>query len=453
MATNDLYNLAAGYGFQEPPDEEMIRALMGQLRMGNQAEAAQPRLEKQMSRAEALRDRPAPRSTHWLSGLAHLGNKAAGIRDVRATEAEQKSGEGSLANSLAAQQQYQMNAQSRKENSALAKTRLEMDQTKTLAAANKSEFDQEMAYKYWKARQGDGAVAEGPKIDKPPSGVIDLKTGDNRNVYYDKNSGNFLDRVTKEVVDPETFKQYGPSSLGTGKERNTMTQAPVLVKNASEFHRMDDAEWDLVAQPMKSIMEDGIPTKLMNDAIATGENSGVFEWMSKQGIFNNTYDDAAKDAIRHSIQVYNRLHTVLINPYLEEVNTGPVAKDDAERLLGAINITKGQTGAMMGNNVRTLTGSIMDRTRATTQKGLETGDQEFYWNAREAEKSLKSHEMMTRAGRGVTLGGTKKWIGALKEMTPEAEAKIQALVSSGMAGPDLLFALEEVKRRAAEMKK
>lgn len=386
MANEDPFGLEVGYGFQTPPDEEMIRALMGQMQLGNEAKLAQPRLEKQMGQAEALRDRPAPRSTSWLSGLSQLGNTAAGLRDVRDTKRQQIEGESALANSMAAQQQAEMARGSRQENNALASTRLalanreedyERDTAAASALAASKSRENSLNRQHELTLQGmknAGVVGKGAKR-------MYTKDGE---PFAGTRQGNQVVNENGEVVPQSDIMTFGEVDIPTGAHKDRMNQAPQQLETTYEFMDYTPEQWEKVVRPVGN-MGHGNLTKFM---MAT-EKHGFNDFVEDVSGFK-TMSDEDQAAVRHSYDVLNRIRIQVIMPYREDTTSGALSEKDVQEFTTNIMLGEGISGEHAFDAAQSLFGKNEAFIRQQATKYDQHGDMEAWVYAQPVVKSLRN---------------------------------------------------------------
>lgn len=468
MATNDPndpFNLATGYGFQKPPDEAMIQALLGQMELGNNAKFAQPRLEKQMSQAEALRDREAPKSTHWLSGVAQLGNKAAGIRDVRATEKQQIAGEQALGNSLAAQQKYQMEGDSRAESNALANTRLALSQR---------EEDHER--KVEAARLKAAALAKHQSAERANKDVEEtdaaqrISTLDGRDLTANYKNGTWV------TPDGETLPQDqvyvpGPRKQATAKERAYMRDVGYKSDITEKYMSKDLSYWSKVAQPIRMADGKGVPTELINAAIREGETQGLYDYLNGKEVLGfkipgSGVSKEEREAILESTRALSDLMANVVNPFIEDSIAGAASDDDVKRMLGAIRIQGGGSGEELMQQTNQLLSRIRTQVREQSSIYANDGDLSSHRQGRDALKHLDDGDKRIAEGRmtpeariaaeepaekeypeGVTKEAHAEAT-AMIAAQPEQRARLEAYVEQNPgAQPAWEFALEQLREK------
>lgn len=380
---NDPFGLMTEYGYQAPPDEELIRALMAQQQAGNTAQAAQPRLAKQMTQAEALRDKPNPRSTHWLSGLAGLGNKAAGIRDVRATQQQQIQGEQALGNSLAAQQQHAMQRERRQDNNQLAGIGLQQanrgedienaqgaDRTKASALLKSQQAQRAHELELQRMRQADvrrtaqaAKGAPGTFRDKEGNQIV----GDWSPDAGENGKGAYVDFNTGEVYDRKDTWTYGPLEIEGKEDRSYANNAEYNVQTIYHFMDKDAAEWERITQPFQ-----GVPIKFAEDLLMNGETSGVLQWAEESGILPGSIE---REALDYAISEMSRFNLQVVMPYREDTTSGPLSNQDLNEFTKNILVKPGTPGNLARTAAQDLVGKAelhaQNRLRGWREEGNE----------------------------------------------------------------------------------
>ena len=420
------------YGYQAPPDQAMIEALMAQQGLGNQAQQAQPRLAKQMTQAQALRDKPTPRSTSWLSGLAGLGNQVAGIRDVQDTRKQQVEGEQALGSSLAAMQQAQMQRQSRTDNNALAGTRMAManrEQDQNIDA-QKAQDKRDHEIELQRMRQAEGrrtaqASKGAPSTFRDKEGNQIVGDWDSR--AGEGGKGAYVDFNTGEVHERKDTWTYGPIEIAGKEDRAYANNAEYNVQTLYHFLDKDNDEWERITQPFQ-----GIPVKFAEDLLMSGETSGVLQWAEENGILPGSIE---REKLDYGISELSRFNLQVVMPYREDTTSGPLSNQDLNEFTKNILVKPGVPGNLARKAAQDLIGKSELHAQNRLRGWREEGDEEAVVLSEAGYNQLRDRDWREKTAANEAKAQEKSVVDDATEGARIAaglsQAQLQTIVSMG----------------------
>lgn len=234
------------FGYPQLPTQELLMQQQQERAMAQQAQLKQQRLKEQMSRAEALRNKPRPGGGGWIGGLANLASFAGGDANVRRTEKRQTANDSALAGSLAAAQEAEVQKGLRAEQRSTAQNFQQyttaQDQIRSQQAiANQRSTDSRLN----RAAKAAGRLApKGYDIGEP---INYEKTDKDGNVLFattvTRTTNKDTGESTHNYYDPETGEHVEgsktpPADYRMNKERNKVA-GRLVVEGAKQEGRME----------------------------------------------------------------------------------------------------------------------------------------------------------------------------------------------------------------------
>lgn len=439
----------------------------------NQSALQQSVLERQMLQAEQLRDKEMPQSTHWLSGLVGLGNKAAGLRDVRDTKAEQKSNNASLAKAQAAMQKAEMDRQARGEQNQLAQIGMQQSNRGEDAAAATEAARLKHARAAQLAKTKHGYDLEMAEARKKPAAVGAAER------YYTKDGQPFAGHVQKDgsylatdgtVVPATDVKTFGKSGIKTGNERKMMGMMPGMLEKSYGYMDYQAEDWERVMRPLGMSVGHTTVAKFLNSTEKTGFNEFLEQAVpSKAKRF--LLSDESRAALQESFSTLNDIRTNVIMPYREDNTSGALSDRDVQEFVTNIGFDENMSGEAAYEAAQRLFGKQVSYGRQRLEQYDKHGDEEAWtyaqpgmevvkaYDERQAaqkgeeatkvEKEAATQAMMEGAPEGVTSDAVKSWLGDLREATQQELEQAARLAPND---PALQHALSLIKQKTSEMK-
>ena len=238
--------LRKSFGLPELPTEQHLL----QQKAAQQRQVLQqlkgPELQKQEQQAIALRDKPNPRSTSWLSGLVGLGNEVAGRRDIkRAQQGIEQNNQG-LAQSTAAIQEAQLkDAQAQRQYAdGMNVGGMAIDRTGQLEGYDEKEKDRKAQLLAASIRASASRSGAAPKIPKSGTWVLpgaqqgdsgmtvhEVLTKDGLKFKYTNDQGKYglWDEPPPGRVKNEEWQDY-QSKVGVAEVKGKITEGHIEQK-------------------------------------------------------------------------------------------------------------------------------------------------------------------------------------------------------------------------------
>lgn len=353
--------LRQSFGLPELPTEQHLLQQKAALQRSLFQQAQKPELQKQEQQAIALRDKPNPRSTSWLSGLVGLGNTVAGRRDVRDAKQNIAANNQALSQSTAAIQEAKLkDARAQQEYAhGMQMGGLGMDYSKHLDTMDMRALEASLraqTARRTKLNKGNnyGRPTDEFTVDgKPFKGIYDAQTN-----TFEVTSGDGFEagqRLPNEQV--HSMGEEGGKSI---QERKSMTKASTQLKLMEEFRDITKDEWQAHSTALQLV-----PTSILQPLVQAGEASslnsavaGVNDWLNgkmrdpdsrlgKYAKFLPEQDAETKRNVRKGLEAFGAADAYLLNPFLQDETTGQVSDQDYRVFRDALLIQSGSSGELI----------------------------------------------------------------------------------------------------------
>lgn len=375
---DDLASKFGGmFGYPQLPTKELMAEQQEHRRKALDQQAKRELLQEQMSRAEAVRNKPRT-ANNWIDALSNVASFAGGNANVRRTQGQQEDNASALASSTAAAQEAEVQRANRQEQFNQAK---QFQQYTT--ALKDREARGEIAEGRLAAARAAAATKRQEKLaDREPAGTFireDDVTMTPIKGGWDGAKNKWVGTDGKEYDDAE-IKKYGELGLSDKFDRELSRTSGQKLKTTYEFMDLGVDEWDRIGSPMK-----GLPTEILQKFFIDGEKQGIWDWMQDEdrgGTINKVGDWVPSEELQYSVGMMNKMRALVIMPYREENTSGPLSDRDVQEFTDTILMQHGAPGAMLYESAQNLLGNREAFLRSALE-GWEThGDREAYTSSK-----------------------------------------------------------------------